>query len=100
MMKNSTCLQSKMDMNIEQKYEKEQKIDKNDNKILLCIVSSEIDFILTQSSTCIKCLERKLKTIIYKTYPLSTSDVTFWKKNGIRGIITECLCKYKFNLLY
>ena len=57
---------------------------------IVCIVDSIRDICICTEDTCLKCLEKKFRFKILRSYPISIGASKEWKKEGIRGVRVKC----------
>lgn len=60
--------------------------------IVFCIVSTERDFIMISSASCISCLETKMKLEVYNLYPLSLNEFNELKSYNLHRYNVNCKC--------
>lgn len=64
-----------------------------DNSYVLHLISTNDDFIITETQSCINCIENKLNCKVYHTYQFGKSDFISWSQLPIRKIKVKCVCK-------
>ena len=59
---------------------------------ILCIVSSDKDFIVVSPNSCVDCTEKKLNLTVYDVFPLKRQDCNEWRKYGAALYNVKCEC--------
>ena len=58
--------------------------------MLLLVISTPEDIIMTKEDCCLGCLEKKLNLTIYKKHSIENREYKQLRTMGIRGVTTQC----------
>jgi hypothetical protein len=65
----------------------------SERKYLLHLVESREDAVITQENVCVTCAQKKLHTVILKSFNITADEMRALKKYNTRAVGVICECK-------